>query len=94
MEKSVNYQELNKMCLKWAQMTEINNHTGVLLSISRYFGFSGLINTFERIKLDQEKVGYCRFDIFVNRINAEKELFGQIRREYGDAVHDLIYKCC
>ena len=90
----INYQELNKMCLQWAQMTEVNNHTGVLLSISNYFGFSDLIKTFEQIKKDHDKIGYCRFDLFIDRLNAEKELFRQIKQTYGEIVHDLIYKCC
>ena len=94
MDKVINYQELNKMCQQWAQMTETNNHGGVLLSIAKYFGFSDLVLTFEQINQKHREIGYCRFDLFIDRLNAEKDMFCQIKNLYGEIVHDLIYKCC
>lgn len=90
----INYQELNDMCREWSELTGTNNRSVALLAISDYFCIDTLAAEFRAIDQRQKNIGYCRFDIFIDRLQVEKELFNEIRRLYGDMVYNLVYKCC
>lgn len=82
---------LKDMCAIWREMTEFNNHGGVLLSIAKYFGLDDLKAKLEDINKRHDEIGYLRFDLFVDRLNLEKELLATIQNSFGEDVYKTVY---
>ena len=89
----MDYKELKKKCLVWADMVYVNNRPGALLAVADFFRMPALSSRLRDIDRRQDKIGYCRCDVFVDRTKVEKEMFGEIRRLYGDDIYNMVKGC-
>ena len=80
------------MCRAWHDMVIVNNSFGALQSVAGFFGLADHADRIQAVIDKKKKVGYMRFDVFIDQLNEEKSMLADIRELYGETVYNSVFK--
>ena len=79
------------MCLAWHDMVIVNNSFGALQSVAWFFGLADHAARIQSVIDKNANVGYMRFDVFIDQLNAQKSMLADIRDTYGDDIYNSVF---
>lgn len=86
--------ELTKKILnRWAEMTEWNHHTGVLMEIANHFGYMEIHEELRGIDEVHKKRGHILLNECLKRIELLHKLLEYIEKDYGKEVKEKVDSC-
>lgn len=71
---------------RWAHLTDINDHGGVLQEISKYFGYRLYERLFAHINADHLKIGYLPGRLSDIRYYLYNRLLSRINTDFGPEI--------
>ena len=83
--------KFNDMCRMWHDMVIINNNFGALKSVASFFGLTDHSARIQAVIDKKNKVGYMRFDVFIDELNAQNNMLADIRSTYGDDIYNSVF---
>ena len=77
---------LNRAIRKAEEETDWNFHTPARMTLSRFFKYDDLTNSYKKIWNEQLEAGSLTQDLYERRQAADQALYERIREQYGEDV--------
>ena len=82
-----------KLFKRLRSLTELNLHGECYATAARALGLSKLVEQFERISRDRERVGHLSFDLYAEQHRAYENLLAEAKQRLSAAQYAQLYLC-